>query len=398
MATFALIHGGGGSAWDWHLVARELREDAHDPTAVDLPCEDESADWWDYADAVVEAIGDRSDVVVVGHSLGGFTAPLVCARIPVDLLVLVAAMIPSPGELFDDWWANSRYEASDYDDVFYHDVHPDLAAEAQRRERDETSRALREPWPLAAWPGTPTRYLLCRDDRMFPAAWARRHARERLGIAPDEMDGGHYISLSRPRELAERLSAYAAEIAHVSAGARRSKRDPPRTPRGRLGRLSSTGSPGIRQYAPGNAESPHRGLRDCLRANAHGQRDARPGRVRPTIALRMDNGLVHRATVAERDINEPQASARKHSNQAVSSRAEGEGFEPSIRLTTDNGFRDRLEMPLCREFCFGSPVGSPARALAARGPVLARRSADGGNDLARTVFEQRERVLVLESL
>jgi len=227
MATFALIHGGGGSAWDWHLVARELREDGHDPTAVDLPCEDDSAGWWDYADAVVGAIGDRSEVVVVvGHSLGGFTAPLVCARIPVDLLVLVAAMIPSPGELFDDWWANSRYEASGYDDVFYHDVHPDLAAEAQRRERDETSRALREPWPLAAWPGTPTRYLLCRDDRMFPAAWARRHARERLGIEPDEMDGGHYISLSRPRELAERLSAYAAEIAHVSAGARVSKGDP----------------------------------------------------------------------------------------------------------------------------------------------------------------------------
>ena len=102
MATFALIHGGGGSAWDWHLVARELREDGHDPTAVDLPCEDESAGWWDYADAVVGAMGDRSEVVVVGHSLGGFTAPLVCARLPVDLLVLVAAMIPSPGELFDD--------------------------------------------------------------------------------------------------------------------------------------------------------------------------------------------------------------------------------------------------------------------------------------------------------
>ena len=139
MATFVLIHGGGGSAWDWHLVARELREDGHDPTAVDLPCEDESAGWWDYADAVVGAIGDRSEVVVIGHSLGGFTAPLVCARIPVDLLVLVAAMIPSPGELFDDWWANSRYQASGYDDVFYHDVHPDLAAEAQRREQDENS-------------------------------------------------------------------------------------------------------------------------------------------------------------------------------------------------------------------------------------------------------------------
>jgi pimeloyl-ACP methyl ester carboxylesterase len=209
VATFALIHGGGGSAWDWHLVVPELRERGHDPVAVELPCEDESAGWREYADAVVQAVGGRSDVVVVGHSLGGFTAPLVCVRIPLDLLVLVAAMIPSPGELFADWWANASYEESGYD-VFYHDVPPELAAEARRRERDEASRALREPWPLEAWPDTPTRYLLCRDDRMFPAAWARRHARERLAIEPDEIDGGHYISLSRPRELADRLAAYAA--------------------------------------------------------------------------------------------------------------------------------------------------------------------------------------------
>jgi hypothetical protein len=46
---------------------------------------------------------------------------------------------------------------------------------------------------------------------MFPPEWARRHARERLGIAPDEIDGGHYITLSRPLELTDRLAAYAAE-------------------------------------------------------------------------------------------------------------------------------------------------------------------------------------------
>lgn len=211
VATFALIHGGGGSAWDWHLVASELRDRGHDPIAVDLPSEDVSAGWWDYAGVVVDAVGDRRGVVVVGHSLGGFTAPLVSVRIPVDVLVLVAAMIPSSGELFADWWSNAGYEASGYEDVFYHDVPPELATEARRRERDEVSRALQEPWPLEAWPDTPTRYLLCRDDRMFPAVWARRHARERLGIEPDEMDGGHYISLSRPRELAERLAAYGME-------------------------------------------------------------------------------------------------------------------------------------------------------------------------------------------
>ena len=208
VATFALIHGGGGSAWDWHLVTSELSQRGHDPVAVDLPIEDEFAGWWEYADAVVHAVGNRRDVLVVAHSLGGFTAPLVCARIPVDLLVLVAAMIPSPGELFADWWTNTGYEESGYDDVFYHDVPPELAAEARRRERDEGATALREPWPLEAWPDTPTRYLLCRDDRMFPAAWARRHARARLGIDADEMDGGHYISLARPRELADRLVAY----------------------------------------------------------------------------------------------------------------------------------------------------------------------------------------------
>ena len=209
MATFALVHGGGGSAWDWHLVEPELRKRGHEAVAVDLPCEDPAAGWTEYADAIVDAVGGRSAVIVVGHSLGGFTAPLVCARIPTRLLVLVAAMVPSPGELLDEWWTNAGYEDSGLDDVFYHDVPPTLAAEAQRRERDEASKALREPWPLDAWPRTVTKYVLCRDDRMFTAVWARRHARERLGIEADEIDGGHYVTLSRPLELAARLAAYA---------------------------------------------------------------------------------------------------------------------------------------------------------------------------------------------
>jgi pimeloyl-ACP methyl ester carboxylesterase len=213
VSAFALIHGGGGSAWDWHLVAPELRQRGHDPIAVDLPTEDGSLGWWDYADAVVEAVGNRRDLIVVGHSLGGFTAPLVCARRPANLLVLVAGMIPSPGESFNDWWRNSGYVESGLDDLFYHDVPPELAAEARTREREQAEKPLDEPWPLESWPDVPTRYLLCRDDRMFPAQWARRHARQRLGIEADEMDGGHYISLSRPQELGDRLAAYALEAA-----------------------------------------------------------------------------------------------------------------------------------------------------------------------------------------
>jgi pimeloyl-ACP methyl ester carboxylesterase len=217
MATYVLIHGGGGSAWEWQLVAAELRERGHDVVAVDLPVEDESAGWSEYADTVVHAVGDRTDLVVVAHSLGGFTGPLVCDRVPVDLLVLVAGMIPSPGETGMEWWANTGYEQAareqdGHDDdpiaIFLHDVPPGLAAEALAKARDQAGTPMLEPWPLEAWPDVPTRYLLCRDDRMFPAEWMRRVVRERLGIDPDEIDGGHAPYLSRPKELADRLEAY----------------------------------------------------------------------------------------------------------------------------------------------------------------------------------------------
>jgi pimeloyl-ACP methyl ester carboxylesterase len=84
MSTYVLIHGAADSAWQWHLVEPQLRERGHDVVAVDLPSEDGSAGFPEYADVVVGAIGDRTDLVVVAHSLGGFTVPLVCARVPVE--------------------------------------------------------------------------------------------------------------------------------------------------------------------------------------------------------------------------------------------------------------------------------------------------------------------------
>ena len=223
MSTFVLIHGAGDVGWYWHLVEAELRGRGHDAVAPDLPCDDDAAGLPEYADAVVEAIGDRTDLVVVAQSLGGFTAPLVCDRVPVKLLILVAPMIPAPKEAPADYWANTRYgeEVQErYEDdiaLFYQDVPPELASEALRRSRRQSETRLAEPSPLAAWPDVPTRVLICRADRLFPAAFVRRVTRERLGIAPDEIDGGHTPALSRPKELAERLEAYAAQANMSSA-------------------------------------------------------------------------------------------------------------------------------------------------------------------------------------
>jgi pimeloyl-ACP methyl ester carboxylesterase len=227
VATFVLIHGAADTAWYWHLVEPEVRQRGHDVVTMDLPCDDDSAGLADYADTVVDAIGDRRDLVLVAQSFGGFTAPLVCERVPVDLLILVAGMIPSPGEAPGDYWMNTGYQPAKLDHVeqpegiskedaesiatFLHDVPPDLAAEALKRVRDQSETPAEKPWPLEAWPDVPTKFLLCRDDRLFPADWMRRLVKERLGITPDEIVGSHCVALSRPRELVDRLEAYLTE-------------------------------------------------------------------------------------------------------------------------------------------------------------------------------------------
>lgn len=216
--TYVLIHGAGDAAWYWHLVAAELNKRGRATVAVDLPCEDESARWSDYADAVLEAVGERSRVVVVAQSMGGYTGPLVCARKPADLLVLVAAMIPRPGETANEYWENTRHaEAArgampdDPIELFYHDVPRALAKKALRHGRRQADAIGDEPWPLEAWPTVPVRFLLCRDDRVFPADWLRNVVRDRLHIEPDEIEGGHCPALARPKELVDRLEAFRTE-------------------------------------------------------------------------------------------------------------------------------------------------------------------------------------------
>ncbi|MGH8928245.1 MAG: alpha/beta fold hydrolase [Acidimicrobiia bacterium] len=76
------------------LQALKLR--GHEAVPVELPAGDDTADFGDYARAVVEAIGDRRRLVLVAHSMAGFPAPLVCQEVPFELMVLVTAMISRP--------------------------------------------------------------------------------------------------------------------------------------------------------------------------------------------------------------------------------------------------------------------------------------------------------------
>jgi alpha-beta hydrolase superfamily lysophospholipase len=226
VATYVLVPGADGSAWYWHLVVPELRERGHTVITVDLPSDD-SADLDAFADAIIAAVHGAAaaldtPVVLVGQSLGGFSAPLICDRVPVDRIVLVNAMVPRPGETAGEWWGNtgqaaakSAYAAAtgrgadaefDLRTDFFHDVPPELAEEAMAAPQAGPPAAVfTQPWPLAAWPDLPTRFLQGSDDRFFPLEFQRAVVRERLGIDVEVLPSGHLPALSRPRELAAEL-------------------------------------------------------------------------------------------------------------------------------------------------------------------------------------------------
>lgn len=221
MSTFVLIPGAGGAAWYWHRIVPQLREAGHQAIAVDLPAADDSAGLSEYAGIVAAAIGDRTDVVLVAQSLGGFTAPLVATAVPVRALVLVNAMIPVPGETAGQWWDNTgwaqaREAAADLGGYprefdlavyFLHDVPPDVAAAGEAHQRPEADAVFRSRCDFSGWPQIPIRVVAGADDRFFPTGFQRALARERLGVEADVLPGGHLIALSRPTQLAGYLLA-----------------------------------------------------------------------------------------------------------------------------------------------------------------------------------------------
>lgn len=220
MTTFALLAGAGGDAS--HLYSRVvplLRARNHEALAIDLPADDEAAGLPEYADVVVQALAGRTGVVLVAHSLSGFTAPLVMERTPLRALVFLNAMVPRPGERAAEWWDNTGVSAAreaqadrggyprevDLETYFTHDVDPAIAAEGARRGRNETKAAFVSACDFGGWPDITMRAAAGKDDRFFPFGFQQRLARDRLGIDPDPLPGGHLLPLSQPQAFVSYL-------------------------------------------------------------------------------------------------------------------------------------------------------------------------------------------------
>ena len=235
---FLLIPGAGGAAWYWHRVVPLLEAAGHAAVAVDLPADDESAGLPEYVAAGVAAarrVQQRGELIVVGASLGAFSAPLIADRVQASLIVLVNGMIAAPNETAGQWWAatghaqamaehdlalgrtpiaspNEAPGGPKFDEAWYflHDVPESVLASAPPV-RPQSRSAFAAPFS-PAWPDIPTRVIAGRDDRFFPLDFQRRIARSRLGLEVEVVPGGHLVALSHPVELAELLLADAADV------------------------------------------------------------------------------------------------------------------------------------------------------------------------------------------
>jgi pimeloyl-ACP methyl ester carboxylesterase len=217
--SFILIPGAGGMAWYWHRVVQLLEQAGSEAIAVDLPADDSSKGLDDYAANVIQAIGTRASVILVAQSLGGFTAPLVCASKAVRGLIFVNAMIPRPGETAGAWWGNTgavdaRIAAArgggytpefDLHTYFLHDVPLAVLRGGPSRQREQSDSIFGQPCRFASWPQIPTRIVAAADDRFFPLEFQKRLARERLNAEVEVISGGHLVALSRPKEVATLL-------------------------------------------------------------------------------------------------------------------------------------------------------------------------------------------------
>lgn len=215
---FVLVHGSWHGPWVWEHVGAVLRDRGHEVIAPALPTDELTTTWQDYADRILDAMGDRAEeAVLVGHSLGAVPVAIAASHAAPRLVVYLTPSTPAreipdecPAKFKPGLEALVRYDDQGRDfldperatEVFYARLDPTVArwaASQLRPDADHGELELQRP------PSVPSTFVYARHDEVFTTegmVWAARHV---VGVEPIEIDTGHTPQLEAPIDLADLL-------------------------------------------------------------------------------------------------------------------------------------------------------------------------------------------------
>lgn len=230
---FVLVHGGGHGGWCWRPTARLLRAGGCEVYAATLTgfgershLDASSVSFDTFVDDVVNVLRfeDLTEVVLVGHSMGGVIIPRVAEAVPERLrrVVWLAAVVTADGETLlqavpqSPWIARAVNIGPDGSahtdpdrilDAIIQDGTSEQRRFVRERHRPYPPPALVEPGRLSAFLdlGVPTGYVVAADDRTIEPEVARRFADRLPGCRRAEVPGSHDCMITRPAEVAAAL-------------------------------------------------------------------------------------------------------------------------------------------------------------------------------------------------
>lgn len=224
-STLVLVHGGTKTSTMWDEVGRHLRSPW---LAVDLPgrryrpADLATLGLDDWVDAVRHDIEGLDEVVLVGHSSGGYVIPGVAARAPdqVRHLVFVAATVPAEGSRPVDHLKSGLKEMTLHSEDYLFQstagrtiggLRPGEAAILTELEVVENGPRLghEAPGPLFGsftWVGVrgdlPRTFVRCTRDRVIPADLVDAMVANMGGAEVVDVDAGHDVAAEAPEVLA----------------------------------------------------------------------------------------------------------------------------------------------------------------------------------------------------
>lgn len=237
-STFVLVHGGGHGGWCWQRLAKELRARGHEVWTPTLTGFGErrhlDADTLTFETFVTDIVSvlefeDLRDVVLVGHSMAGVIVPRVAqvARDRIRAVVWMAAVVLDDDEtlleavpqtpeiaravVIDDD-GTVRTDPKLMIDALLPDGTEQERAWVLARHRPYPPMALVEPGRLSAFKALdlPTGYVLATLDRAVPPARARAFSERLPGVRHAEVEAGHDLMVTRPKETADALVSVSA--------------------------------------------------------------------------------------------------------------------------------------------------------------------------------------------